>query len=98
MRQTRKIHAWQPQPYRMVARIRQGYYVAAAAMTMMLKRAILVMLRIAGFPVIVMMLRVLVCGGKDITGIRRDDTRLKPGANAEHHQTCEQPSHERGHH
>jgi hypothetical protein len=81
----------------MVTRIRHGYYVAAA-MTMMLQRAILVMLRIAGFPVIVMVRRVLVRGGNDITGILRKDTRLKPGANAEHHQTCEQPFHERRHH
>jgi hypothetical protein len=70
------------QTYRMVARVRQGHSMAETAMVMMIERALFVMRRVAGIPVIMMMFRLHVHGGNVIAGILRDDTRLKPGANA----------------
>ncbi len=83
MAQARKAPIGNAQAKRLVTGIGQRHSVAEAAMVMMILRALFVMSGIAGFPRIVMMLRMTIHGGDDLAGIHRECTSLKPGAHAQ---------------
>lgn len=94
MSQARQASARRAQAHGLVAGIRQSHSVTKTAVVMMILRAVLVMIRITGMPVtVMMMLRVTVHGGDHLTGIRRERTRLKPGADTEKQQPCKNPAH-----
>ena len=93
MRQTRHAPTGCVQAKRLVAGIGQRHSVAKTAMIVMILRAMLFMFGIARFAGIMVMLRMIVHRRDDFTGISRECTRLKAGANAEQQQPCEQPTH-----
>jgi hypothetical protein len=76
MAHARQAPAWRAQAHGLVIGIRQGHSVTKTAVVVVILRAVLVMIRIAGMPVTVMMLRMFMHGGNHLAGIRREEAAM----------------------